>query len=50
MLEKNEQESFKVPETHQKLAMERFDNLRKDPDRLLDLDETFVDIQGITDW
>jgi hypothetical protein len=36
---KKEQESLEVPEAHQKLVMERFDKVRKDPDRLLDWDE-----------
>lgn len=36
---KKEQESLEVPETHQKLVMERFDKVRKDPGRLLDWDE-----------
>ncbi len=36
---KKEQENFEVPEAHQKLVMERFDKVRKDPDRLLDWDE-----------
>jgi hypothetical protein len=36
---KKEQESLDVPEAHQKLVMERFDKVRKDPDRLLDWDE-----------
>lgn len=36
---KKEQENLEVPETHQKLVMERFDNVRKNPDRLLDWDE-----------
>jgi len=36
---KKEQENLEVPETHQKLVMERFDKVRKDPDRLLDWDE-----------
>jgi hypothetical protein len=36
---KKEQENIEVPETHQKLVMERFDKVRKDPDRLLDWDE-----------
>ena len=34
-----EQENLEVPETHQKLVMERFEKIRKDPDRLLDWDE-----------
>jgi len=36
---KKEQENLEVPEAHQKLVMERFDKVRKDPDRLLDWDE-----------
>jgi hypothetical protein len=36
---KKEQENFEVPEAHQKLVTERFDKVRKDPDRLLDWDE-----------
>ena len=33
---KKEQEIFDVPEAHQKLVMERFDKVRKNPDRLVD--------------
>jgi hypothetical protein len=36
---KKEQEGLEVPEAHQKLVLERFDKVRKDPDRLLDWDE-----------
>jgi len=36
---KKEQESLEVPGAHQKLVMERFDKVRKDPDRLLNWDE-----------
>lgn len=36
---KKEQESLEVPEAHQKLVMERFDKVRKNPERLLDWDE-----------
>ena len=36
---KKEQENLEVHEAHQKLVMERFDKVRKDPDRLLDWDE-----------
>jgi len=36
---KKEQESLEVPEAHQKIVMERFNKVRKDPDRLLDWDE-----------
>ena len=36
---KKEQEVFEVPEAHQKLVMERFEKVRKDPNRLMDWDE-----------
>jgi hypothetical protein len=36
---KKEQENLEVPEAHQKLVMERFDKVGKDPDRLLDWNE-----------
>jgi len=36
---KKEQESLEVPEAHQKLVMERFEKVRKNPERLLDWDE-----------
>lgn len=36
---KKEQEILEVPEAHQKLVMERFDKVRKNPERLLDWDE-----------
>ncbi len=34
-----EKESLDIPEVHQKLVMERFDKVRKKPERLLDWDE-----------
>ena len=34
-----EKESMDIPEAHQKLVMERFDRVRKNPERLLDWDE-----------
>lgn len=34
-----EQHNIEVPEAHQKLVMERFDKVRKEPGRLLDWDE-----------
>lgn len=34
-----EQENFEVPEAHQKLVLDRFNKVRKDPDRLIDWDE-----------
>ncbi|WP_143254999.1 hypothetical protein [Alkalitalea saponilacus] len=36
---KKENKSIDIPEAHQKLVMERFDKVRKDPGRLLDWDE-----------
>jgi hypothetical protein len=36
---KKEKEVFDIPEAHQKLVMERFDKVRKNPERLLDWDE-----------
>jgi hypothetical protein len=36
---KKEKGSLDIPEAHQKLVMERFDKVRKNPERLLDWDE-----------
>jgi len=36
---KKEKEAFDIPEAHQKLVMDRFDKVRKNPERLLDWDE-----------
>lgn len=36
---KNEQEILDVPEAHQNLVMERFEKVRKNPERLLNWDE-----------
>lgn len=36
---KKEKEIQDIPETHQKLVMERFDRVRKKPERLMDWDE-----------
>ncbi|NEW80811.1 MAG: hypothetical protein GZ094_00370 [Mariniphaga sp.] len=36
---KKEKESYDIPEDHQKLVMERFDEIRKNPERLLDWEE-----------
>jgi hypothetical protein len=33
---KKEKESLEVPEAHQKIVMERFNKVRKNPERLLD--------------
>jgi hypothetical protein len=35
---KKEQKNFDIPEAHQKLVMERFAKIRKNPKRLLDWD------------
>jgi hypothetical protein len=34
-----EKEIFDVPEAHQKMVLERYANVRKNPERLLDWDE-----------
>lgn len=36
---KKENESFEISEAQQKIVIDRFENVRKDPDRLLDWDE-----------
>ena len=36
---KEEKKYLQIPETHQKLVMERFDKVRQDPDLLLDWNE-----------
>nr|NQU92752.1 addiction module protein [Bacteroidota bacterium] len=36
---KKEQQNLDIPEAHQKLVMERFEKVRKDPERLLDWEE-----------
>jgi hypothetical protein len=36
---KKEKEVYDIPEAHQKLVMDRFDKVRKNPERLLDWDE-----------
>lgn len=43
---KKEQENIAIPEAHQKLVMERFDKVRKDPDRLLEWDEAKKTLKG----
>ncbi len=35
-----EKKTYDIPETHQKLVMERFEKVRKNPESLLDWDET----------
>jgi hypothetical protein len=37
--EKKHMESIDIPETHQKVVMDRFNNVRKDPGILLDWDK-----------
>ncbi len=36
---KKEKENLEIPEAHQKIVMERFEKIRKHPERLLDWDE-----------
>ncbi len=36
---KKEKEVFNIPEAHQKLVMDRFNKVRKNPERLLDWNE-----------
>ena len=36
---KKEVDVYDIPEEHQKLVMHRFDQVRQDPDRLLDWDK-----------
>lgn len=36
---KKEQKNIEIPDSHQNLVNERFDKIRKDPERLLDWDE-----------
>lgn len=36
---KKEEKTFDIPEAHQKLVMDRFERVRKNPERLLDWDE-----------
>jgi hypothetical protein len=36
---KKEKEVFEIPEAHQKLVMDRFNKVRKKPERLLDWDD-----------
>jgi hypothetical protein len=36
---KKEKEVFEIPEAHQKLVMDRFEKVRKKPERLLDWDK-----------
>ena len=36
---RNERQLYDIPEAHQKLVMERFEEVRKNPEKLLDWDE-----------
>ena len=36
---KKENDIYEIPEAHQQMVMERYDKVRKNPERLLDLDE-----------
>ena len=36
---KKEQDSYNIPEEQQNIVMERFENSRNDPERLMDWDE-----------
>jgi hypothetical protein len=36
---KKEKDIYDIPEAHQQMVMERYDKVRKNPERLLDLDE-----------
>jgi succinate dehydrogenase/fumarate reductase-like Fe-S protein len=36
---KKEHENFQIPEEHQKIVLDRFEKVRKEPDRLLDWEE-----------
>ncbi len=36
---KKEKEVYDIPEAHQQMVMERFEKVRKNPERLLDWDE-----------
>jgi hypothetical protein len=36
---KREKDIYDIPEAHQQMVMERYDKVRKNPERLLDLDE-----------
>jgi hypothetical protein len=42
---KKEQKVYEIPEEHQKLVMERFEKIRKDPSRLMDWDQAQKSLQ-----
>jgi hypothetical protein len=43
---KKEKEVFDIPEAHQKLVMDRFDKVRKNPERFLDWAEAKKSLKG----
>lgn len=44
--QKKDSDVYNIPEEHQKLVMERFEKVRKNPDRLLDWDEAKKMLKG----
>ena len=44
--QKRDANIYDVPEEHQKLVMERFDQIRQNPERLLDWDEVKKNIKA----
>jgi hypothetical protein len=43
---KKEQDSYNIPKEQQNIVMERFENSRKDPERLMDWDEGKTKLKG----
>ncbi len=43
---KKKQIEYDIPKSHKDLVMERFDEVRKDPDRLLDWDDVKKTLDG----
>jgi hypothetical protein len=44
--EETNSDTIDIPEEHQKLVMDRFEKVRKNPERLLDWDETKKTLKG----
>ena len=44
--QKRDANIYDVPDEHQKLVMERFDQIRQNPERLLDWDEVKKDLKA----
>lgn len=42
---KKDKEKYDIPKDQQQMVMERFENVRKNPDRLLDWDEAKKDLE-----